>query len=41
MKCRHCRHSIGTMRGLWCALLERVVTRACEYFEREPGADDE
>lgn len=41
-KCAHCRYSIGMHGGgLWCQKHERRAVRACGYFERAPGADDD
>ena len=40
-RCAWCRHSIGSLHGLWCELRQCFPLGVCRHYEREPGADDE
>lgn len=40
-RCAWCRHSIGSLHGLWCELRGEFPIGVCRRYEREPGADDE
>jgi len=41
MTCYSCRWSVGSMEGLFCEETLMPAVEVCEFFEYEPGTDED